>query len=277
MRAEGVIDENEEPTDDDLRRFDQGRKNKAVSNADWVNPHDPDAQITRMKDGTTHLAYKAEHVVDLDSDLILAAEIRRATEHDSHTLTDSVMQAQQQLRTIDAEQLIEEVAADKGYYSTDSLEQCQTLHFRTYIPEPHRTTDWTWTDKTAEHQAAVHNNRQRVRRRKGKRLQRRRSELCERTFAHVCDTGGMRRTWLKGLVDVTKRYVIAAAAHNLGRMLRTLFGVGKPRGLQSFGGGSADGSTLQSALSSWFATRSACRTSWSHRFAAGPPRPALAT
>jgi transposase len=206
-----------------------------------VNPHDPEAQITKMKDGTTHLAYKAEHVVDLDSDLILAAEICQGTEHDSHTLTDSVMQAQQQLRTIGAEQLIEEVVADKGYHSADSLDQCQMLHFRTYIPEPKRTSDWTWTDKSPAHQHAVHGNRQRVRRSKGKRLQRRRSELCERTFAHVCDTGGMRRTWLKGLVEVTKRYVIAAAAHNLGRILRTLFGVGKPRALQGFGETSAAG------------------------------------
>ena len=239
MRAEGVIAEDEQPSDEEVRRFDKGRKNKAVSNADWVNPHDPDAQITKMKDGTTHLAYKAEHVVDLDSDLILAAEIRQATEHDSHTLTDSVMQAQQHLRSLDAEQLIEEIAADKGYHSADSLEQCRALHFRTYLPEPKRHADWTWTDKSPEHQRAVHGNRQRVRRRKGKRLQRRRSERCERTFAHVCDTGGMRRTWLKGLIDVTKRYVIAAAAHNLGRVLRTLFGVGKPRGLQGRGGRSA--------------------------------------
>ncbi len=79
-------------------------------------------------------------------------------------------------------------------------------------------------------------------------LQRRRSELCERSFAHVCETGGMRRTWLRGLIDVTKRYLIATAAHNLGRMLRTLFGVGKPRTLQGSGevadggdGAAADG------------------------------------
>lgn len=239
MRAEGVIAEDEQPSDEDVRRFDKGRKNKTASNEDWFNPHDPEAKITKMKDGTTHLAYKAEHVVDLDSDLILAAEIRPATDGDAQTLADSVMQAQQHLRTIGAEQLIEEVVADKGYHSADALEMQRHLGFRTYIPEPKRNADWTWTDKTPEHQAGVHGNRQRMQRRKGKQLQRRRSELCERTFAHVCDSGGMRRTWLKGLVDVTKRYLIATAAHNLGRMLRTLFGVGKPRGLQGFGGVSA--------------------------------------
>jgi transposase len=251
MRAEGVIAEDEQPSDEDVRRFDKTRKGKTVSNEEWVNPHDPEAKIAKMKDGTTHLAYKAEHVVDLDSDLILAAEIRSATDGDAQTLADSVMQAQQTLRTIGSEQLIEAVAADKGYHSADALELGRHLNFRTYIPEPKRTTDWTWTDKTPEHKQAVHGNRQRVRRRKGKQMQRRRSEVCERTFAHICDSGGMRRTWLTGLVDVTKRYLVATAAHNLGRMLRTLFGVGKPRALQGFGGLSADGFGPVSALSEW--------------------------
>jgi transposase len=248
MRAEGVIAEDEQPSDEDVRRFDKTRKDKTVSNAEWFNPYDPEAKIAKMKDGTTHLAYKAEHVVDLDSDLIVAAEIRSATDGDAQTLADSVMQAQQNLRAIGSEQLIEEVAADKGYHSADALELCRHLEFRTYIPQPKRTCDWTWTDKTPEHQAAMHNNRQRVRRRKGKQMQRRRSEVCERTFAHVCDSGGMRRTWLTGLIDLTKRYLVATAAHNLGRMLRTLFGVGKPRALQGFGGVSAEGFGPESAL-----------------------------
>lgn len=248
MRAEGLIAADEQPSDEDVRRFDKTRKDKTVSNEEWFNPYDPEAKIAKMKDGTTHLAYKAEHVVDLDSDLIVAAEIRSAADGDAQTLADSVMQAQANLRATGSEQLIEEVAADKGYHSADALELCRHLEFRTYIPEPNRKTDWTWTDKTPEHKQAVHGNRQRVRRRKGKQLQRRRSEVCERTFAHVCDSGGMRRTWLTGLVDLTKRYLIATAAHNLGRMLRTLFGVGKPRALQGFGGVSADGFGPGSAL-----------------------------
>ena len=79
------------------------------------------------------------------------------------------------------------------------------------------------------------NNRRRVTRAKSKKLQRRRSEVVERTFAHVCDTGGTRRSWLRGLVDVGKRYLIAAAAHNLGRLMRLLNGIGKPKCLQSAG------------------------------------------
>jgi IS5 family transposase len=276
MRAEGVIAEDETPSDEDVRRFDKTRKNKTVSNDEWVNPYDPEAKIAKMKDGTTHLAYKAEHVVDLDSDLIVAAEIRPATDGDAQTLADSVMQAQQNLRTIGSEQLIEEVAADKGYHSADALELMRHLVFRTYIPEPKRTSDWTWTDKTPEHQAALHNNRQRVRRRKGKQMQRRRSEVCERTFAHVCDSGGMRRTWLKGLVNVTKRHLIATAAHNLGRMLRTLFGVGKPRALQGFAGVSAAGSALHSALGRGIVTVRVLLTAGCRRAAADAPQPALA-
>jgi len=105
------------------------------------------------------------------------------------------------------------------------------LHSRTSAEHERR-----WTDKPAEFQRAVYNNRRRMRRGKGKQLQRRRSELCERSFAHLCDTGGGRRTWLRSLVNVTKRYLIAAAAHNLGRILRKLFGVGKPKGFQGESG-----------------------------------------
>lgn len=236
MHEEGVIPEDHEPSADEMRRFDRGRKGKSVANKDWVNPHDPDAKIMKMKDGTTRLSYKAEHVVDLQTDVIVAAEIRPATDADTQTLSDSVMKAQENLAAIGHEQRIEEVVADKGYHSANSLELGQHLNYRTYVPEPKRTGNWDWSERTEDHERAVMNNRQRMKRPKGKRLQRSRSELCERSFAHVCETGGMRRTWLRGVVETTKRYLMAAAAHNLGRVLRKLFGVGKPRGLQGFGG-----------------------------------------
>jgi transposase len=237
MHEEGVIAAEEEPSDEEIRRFDKNRKDKKVSNDEWVSPTDPEAKITKMKDGTTHLAYKAEHVVDLDSDLILAAEIRPATDADQQTLVDSVLQAEENLQAAGMEQSqIEEIAADKGYHSVETLELCQSLGLRTYIPEPKRQADWTWTDKPPEHQRAVLGNRQRMRRKKGKQLQRLRSERCERSFAHVCETGGMRRSWLVGLTDVAKRYLLAAAAHNLGRLLWKLLGIGKPRSLQGCGG-----------------------------------------
>ena len=232
MKEEGVIEKEHEPTDEEVRRYDKQRKNKKVSNEEWVSESDPESRITQMKDGRTHLAYKAEHVVDLKSDLVLAAEIRPATAADTVTMVDSVIQARVNLEAAGSEAEIEEAAADKGYHAADTLELCEFVGLRTYIPEPQRKHERRWTDKPAEFQQAVYNNRRRMRRNKGKQLQRARSEFCERTFAHICDSGGGRRTWLRGLLDVTKRYVIAAAAHNLGRILRKLFGVGKPKNLQ---------------------------------------------
>jgi transposase len=274
MREEGVIAKDDEPTDEDARRFDRHRKDKKVSNDEWVSPTDPDATIAKMKDGTTHLAYKAEHVVDLDSDLILAAEIRSTTDADTQTLADSVLKAEENLQAIGAETSIEEVVADKGYHAAQMLELCDSLDLRTYIPEPKRKSDWDWTERTPEQQRAVHGNRRRVQRAKGKQLQRRRSELCERSFAHVCETGGMRRTWLCGLIDVTKRYLIATAAHNLGRVLRTLFGVGKPRMLQGSGDGGESGEGTAAGIFGdltplWHILKrqSMLARSWPHRLA----------
>ena len=236
MRAEGVIEATQEPSNEEVRRYDKTRKNKKVSNEEWVSKTDPDSRIAQMKDGRTHLAYKAEHVVDLKTDLVLAAEITPADQGDTQTMTDSVLQAQLNLQEAGSAQQIEEVAADKGYHAAGTLELCDALALRTYIPEPQRQHESRWTYKPPELQRAVYGNRRRVRRAKSKRLQRRRSELCERTFAHICDSGGMRRTWLHELVNVTKRYLIAAAAHNLGRVLRKLFGIGKPKALQGEGG-----------------------------------------
>jgi len=71
---------------------------------------------------------------------------------------------------------------------------------------------------------------------RSKRLQKERSALVERSFAHVCATGGGRRTWLRGRVNVSKRYLMQVAAHNLGVVMRSVFGVGKPRVLQGAGG-----------------------------------------
>jgi transposase len=236
MREEGVLEKGHPPTDEEIRRYDQKRKHKKVSNEEWVSATDPESRITQMKDGRTHLAYKAEHVVDLNSDLVLAAEIRPATDPDTETLVDSVIQARVNLEEAGSETRIEEAAADKGYHAADTLELCEFVGLRTYIPEPQRKHERRWTDKPAEFQRAVYNNRRRMRRGKGKQLQRRRSELCERSFAHLCDSGGGRRTWLRSLVNVTKRYLIAVAAHNLGRILRKLFGVGKPKNLQGESG-----------------------------------------
>jgi transposase len=216
----------------DLIRYDKQRKKK-VSNDEWESPNDPDARITKMKDGTTHLAYKAEHVVDLKTEAILAAEVYHADQADSATLIPSLERAQENLERADVVPDIQKVAADKGYYKSQTIAECGDLNgglgIKTYIPEPDSQYERVWTDKPEEQRIAVCNNRRRTKREHGKRLQRRRSEVVERSFAHVCETGGMRRLWSHGLVNARKRYTLSAAAHNLGLILRKLLGWGKPR------------------------------------------------
>jgi len=256
MREEGVIGPEEKPSKAEVLRYDRKRKGKTVSNADWKSESDEDARITRMKDGTTHLAYKAEHVVDLESDLVLAAEVRPADHADTATLGDSLVAAQLNLTAAGSAARIAEAAGDKGYHAAATIELCDFLDVRTYIPEPKTAESATWPDKPDEQRRAALNNRRRMKRTKGKALQRRRSEVVERTFAHICETGGSRRSHLRGLVNVTKRYLIAAAAHNLGRILRRLTGVGKPRALQGAGGSMGLGPGLPERLrNAWVISR----------------------
>lgn len=236
MQEQGLIAEGDErPSDEELRKFDKARKNKKVSNDEWVSPTDPDSRIARMKDGTTHLAYKAEHVIDLDTEIILAAEIYNADFHDAATLEDSLHQAQINQQEAGSEQEIKDAVADKGYHSTETITNLdQYTTYRSYIAEPASPHDRVWTDKPPEQKRAVCNNRRRMAGDRGKKLQRLRSERVERSFAHVCETGGARRTWLAGIDQVRKRYLMSAAAHNLGVVMRTLFKMGTPRGLQQF-------------------------------------------
>jgi transposase len=224
----------EDPTDEDLRRFDKKRPKK-VPNKEWTSPADPDSRITKMKDGRTHLAYKAEHVVDLESEFVLSAAIHTADQADSATLVPSILQAQVNLVLAGSEQEVEEAVADKGYHKAETLANCENLETRTYIPEPKREKR-NWKDKPESWRKATQANRRRVKGNRSKRLQRLRSEYVERSFAHVCETGGGRRTWLRGLEKVAKRYLVQVAAHNLGLLMRKLFGKGKPRTLQGAGG-----------------------------------------
>jgi hypothetical protein len=224
----------ENPTAEDVRRFDRNRPKKG-SNKEWESATDPDSRIAKMKDGTTHLAYKAEHVVDLDSEFVLAASVHTADQSDPSTLVDSVLRAQTNLVLAGSEQEIEEAVADKGYHKAQTLAECEQCNTRTYIPEP-KGKKYKWAGKPQAWRRATAANRRRVRGARSKRLQKKRSELVERSFAHVCETGGGRRTWLRGLADVSKRYLVQVAAHNLGLVMRKLFGVGKPRTLQGAGG-----------------------------------------
>lgn len=220
----------EDPTDEELRRFDKKRRKK-MSNKEWQSPVDPDSRIAKMKDGSTHMAYKAEHVVDLESNLVLTAEIYHADQADSATMEQSLATAQLNLLRAGSEQEIEEAAADKGYHKVELLATCAAAGVRTYIPE-RISKRRVWTNKPAEQERAFRANRRRVRGARSKRLQKLRSEFVERTFAHVCETGGGRRSWLRGIKKVSKRYLMQVAAHNLGLVMRKAFGFGTPRSLQ---------------------------------------------
>jgi hypothetical protein len=189
-----------------------------------------------MKDGRIHLMYKAENVIDLETEFVLAAPIYPGDQGDADTLLDSVMEAQTNLWDAKIDTEIEEAVADKGYHATATLELADSLNVRTYIPERKPKGKRKWKNVSADARRAFINNRRRTRGARSKRLQRKRSERVERSFAHMCDTGGARRSWLRGIEKVQKRYLIAAVARNLGLVLRKLFGIGTPRGLQAAGG-----------------------------------------
>ena len=219
------------PTDEDARRLDRRRKKKRVSNADWQSGSAPASRITKMKDGRTHLAYKAEHVIDLESELILAPQIYPGDAGDTTTVETSLQKAEAYGDALPIPVVIDEVVADKGYHAAATLAACAAIGLRTYIPERDGGRR-RWHDKPAAWELAVCGNRRRVRGARSRRLQRLRSERSERSFAHTCGSGHQRRTWLRGLENVQKRYLLTAAARNLGLLMRHLFGIGTPRSLQ---------------------------------------------
>jgi transposase len=222
----------EDPSDDDLKKFDQKRKGKKLSNDDWESTTEPDGRIAKMKDGTTHIAHKAEHAVDLDSELLLAATVQLGDAGDPQSLPQTLVAAQVNLLRAGSDAEIQDLASDSGYHSNATLVQCVDWGIRTYIAEKDESQARVWLDKPAEQERAFRNNRRRLHGGRGRRLQRLRRMLCERSFAHTCESGAGRRSWLRGLVNVAKRYVIHAAAYNLGVILRKLCGVGTPRSLQ---------------------------------------------
>ncbi len=220
----------ENPTREQLARLDRKRKKKG-SNQEWMSPSDPDARITKMKDGRTHLAHKAEHAVDLTSGALLALTLQPANEGDTVTIQQTLKEAQTTARQIN-EQGLEEVVADKGYHSGAVLAKVHAQQVRSYISEPDRgKRNWRGEGK-AEEQKRTYENRRRLRGERNRRLQKLRSELTERSFAHLYETGGMRRVHLQGQKNILKRLLIHGAAFNLSLILRKMVGVGKPRRLQ---------------------------------------------
>jgi transposase len=221
------------PTREALARLDRRRK-KRTSNKDWENPSDPDARITKMKDGRTHLAHKAEHAVDLESGALVAVTLQGADVGDTTSLVATAIAAAEQVEAAHAQSdtpaELTEIVADKGYHSNQTMVDLAAVDVRSYIAEPDRgRRDWT---KTPEAQAPVYGNRRRVRGARGRQLLRQRGESVERSFAHLYGTGGLRRTHLRGHSNILKRLLIHAGAFNLGLLMRQVFGRGTPRGLQ---------------------------------------------
>lgn len=235
-KASGI----ETPTREDLAKIDRKRPKKG-SNDDWYNPHDPDAKITKMKDGRTHLAHQAEHGVDLETGAIVAVTLQPAHTGDTTTVKKTLDEMEANLAEVrdDPETSkhlysgeIREVVADKGYHSNDTMCHLrEERKVRSYVSEPKYRGRRRWKGKASE-QAAVYGNRRRIRGRRGKALLRKRGELLERPFAHCYETGGLRRTHLKGHERILKRLLIHVAGCNLALLMRTFFGLGTPRGLQ---------------------------------------------
>jgi transposase len=220
----------ETPTREDLARLDRKRKNKG-SNDDWTHPHDPDAKITKMKDGRTHLAHKAEQAVDLETGAVVGVTVQGADQGDTTTSIETLIEAAEQIETVvPGSEGPKELVADKGYHSNQALVALEAVGVRSYISEPERGRR-NWKDNP-EARNAVYRNRRRIRATRGRRLMRQRGELLERPFAHLYETGAMRRVYLRGHENILKRLLLHAGALNLGLLMRTLFGVGTPRSLQ---------------------------------------------
>jgi transposase len=230
------------PTREQLARLDRKRKKKG-SNQDWVNPHDPDARITKMKDGRTHLAYKAEHAVDLGTGAIVAVVLAPGDAGDTTTIRETVAEAGVNIAEAagaTAEKPEAKVAlagplnivGDKGYHSNESLKMLKEFEVRSYISEPDRGRR-RWKDDAVAQQA-VYGNRRRIKGEHGKKLLRSRGELVERSFAHAYETGGMRRVHLRGHDNILKRLLIHLCGFNLSLVMRKHTGKGTPRGWQDY-------------------------------------------
>jgi len=233
-KASGI----ETPTQEDLTKLDRDRAKKG-SNEEWEHPDDPDAKITKMKDGRTHLAHKAEHAVDLETGAVLAVTLQAANAGDTTTIKETLIETAQQMERLNeapalARQIsndwLTELVTDKGYHSNEILTDLTELGIRTYISEPKRGRR-KWSGKNPQREA-VYANRRRIRGNRGKNLLRRRGMMLERPFAHCYETGSMRRVHLRGRENILKRLLIHIGGFNLSLVMRETIGKGTPRGLQ---------------------------------------------
>ena len=250
----------ETPTREQLAKLDRKRPKKG-SNDDWTHPHDPDARITKMKDGRTHLAHKAEVAVDMETGAIVAVTLHGADVGDTATIPATVAEAGERITSVVADthgdDVVKqvstdgprEVVTDKGYHSRALVSELTEWGLRTYCSEPNRGPQ-QWRGQQREQQA-VYANRRRIRGKRGLRLLRQRGEKLERWNQHLFDRGGMRRLHLRGRENILKRLAVHSGAANLGLLMRKLFGKGTPRGLA--GRISAAISAVHASTRLWFA------------------------
>jgi transposase len=219
-----------------VRQFDRKRPKK-MSNEEWVNPHDPDAKIGPTKAGAIDMIYKPEHTVDLDTGAIVHAEVRLGHEADAQDLSLHVLQAQANINEAQdspADDLtLQSATADKAYHAVAELQQLQAEGIRTVISDPVKHRKLAPLDK-AEAQV-VRIAKRSAGSKSGKALLRHRGIHLERSFAHILDVGGARRTALRGLENLNKRFKVSAAIYNLSQLMRKLFGVGTPKQLAAMG------------------------------------------
>ena len=236
LAQEAGIDPDDEAA---VRQMDRKRQKK-TPNQEWMNPHDPNAEVTKMKDGATHLAYKAEQAVDLETGAIVALTTHSGATGDTTSIDKTLPEAGLAIADNIATKShdgkyhvqyegLQEVVTDKGYHSGAVLQKLKERKVRSYISVPKQPRR-DWAGKRDE-QKAVYANRRRVESQRGKDLLRRRGEFLERPFAHQYETGALRRLHVRGRQNVAKRLLVQAAACNLALILRTLGGAGTPRGL----------------------------------------------
>jgi transposase len=221
-----------DPRDDDaVRRFDATREGKKMSNEDWVNPHDPDARIARMKDKTTNMAYQQEHVTDLESGAIVDVRTRHADSGEADGLADRIIETEGRLNRaigrLKSDRTVEDVTADKGYHKLDEIVKLQRHGQTTIIPEAKRTRNEE--EMTQGERRAYRRNARSVRTKYGKKLKKKRCELTERSFAHTMEAADMRRTRLRGLEKNQKRSLMGAMCFNFCLFFRNVIGFGTVR------------------------------------------------
>jgi transposase len=216
-----------------VRRFDKQREGRRTSNAEWQNPHDPEAKVGRTKDGACDMIYKPEHITDLESGAIVCAEVRPGDAADNDdSLCERVMEAVATLSEVAPETPLEklgaELCADEGYFAIGQIAQLQACEVRTVISDPQARRRRP-ANASEEHRHALQRASRATRSASGKALLRKRGEHLERGFCHVLDHGGLRRATLRGCEKLTKRQLAGALSHNLSLLLRHLFGIGTPK------------------------------------------------